>query len=264
MIEYQLKDKDGNTFSLNGDLVTTPLKDSWTPQDDNFSYDNKIIDRSFLPGSSLIGEKRLMSRPLTMFMNLTFPESADFRDSMNEILFWLNKTVSIIDVKNAAEIEVTIDTIDITYDTGSNKLSSDNSFNFTALTPYWKALEVVEETATAAADIIEEIAVTNNGFLKAFPVITLTAAIATDNVQIYITADNTGIQIQDSAFGTSGNLEMVIDCEQGLVSIGDTDRNVSIVPGTGFFEIPVGSDIINVLSSETIDVKIEWKERSFI
>ena len=57
---------------------------------------------------------------------------------------------------------------------------------------------------------------------------------------------------------------MIIDCETGLVSINDLDRNVSIVAGTGFFDLPVGADVVNVLSSETIDVDISWKERSYI
>jgi hypothetical protein len=264
MIEYLLKDADGDTFSVNGDLVTTPLASSFSQGSDNFTYDNRIVERSFLPGSALIGDKRLMARQFTMMLNSANPIDATFRADVNELIYWLNKTVAIVDNEHNIEIGVTIDSIDIDYSPGSTKLASDNTFTFTALTPYWSSLTSSQATATAAADTIEEIDVDNTGYLPAYPVITLTATVATDDVQIYISGSNTGIQIQDSLFGTTGNLTMVVDCKQGLVSINDLDRNASIVPGTGFFEIPVGEDVINVLSNEAIGVIINWEQRYFI
>ena len=264
MIEYQLKDADGNTFDVNGASVTMALKGSFSQGEDSFEFDNRIIEKSFLPGSSLIGEKRLKAKGFTLSFSYANPDSALFRAQLNTILLWIAKTVYVVDVTNDMQIEVTADTASLGYDRGSLKLSSENSVEFTSLTPYWEALTEESETGTVLADTITEIAVSNAGFLNAYPVITLVATIATPDVQIYITGDNTGIQIQDSSFGTAGNLTMVIDCKEGLVSINDDDRNVSIVSGTGFFPIPIGSDTINILSDEEITYTIEWFERYYI
>lgn len=264
MIEYQLKDADNNTYSLNGALVNGSLKKSWTQESDIFEYDNKIIDRSFLPGSSLIGEKRLRSREFTMSLVRSEQDTDDYRTAANELLFWLNKTKYIVDVTNTRQMEITINSAEVSYDPGSLKLSSNDSFSFTALSPYWSDTVVTDETGTATADTIKEQIVTNGGSLNTYPIITLVATIATDDVQIYLTGNNSGIQIQDSAFGTSGNLTMIINCGTGLVSINDLNRNVSIVAGTGFFSLPVGADTVNILSSETITYTIEWYERDYI
>ena len=264
MIEYQLKDANDNTYSLNGTLVSGSLKKSWTQESDVFDFDNKIVDRSFLPGASLIGEKRLMSREFSMTLTRAEATETAYKAASNELLYWLGKTKYLVDVTNSLEIEITVNSMEIAYDKGALKYSSDDHFSFTALTPYWRELSDTSVNDTAVADTIKEQAVTNNGFLNAYPVITLVATIATDDVQIYMSGNNTGIQIQDSAFGTAGNLTMIIDCGQGTVTINDLDRNTNIVSGTGFFELPVGADTVNILSSETITYTIEWKERHFL
>ena len=264
MIEYQLKDKDDNTFDVNGDSVTLAFKESFTQGEDSFSFDNRIVERSFLPGSSLIGEKRLQSKSFILSFVYANPEDTAFRAALNEILMWIAKTAYIVDVTHNMQIKVTSDKANIGYDRGSLKLSGDHSIEFTALTPYWEDLTEDSETGTALKDTIKEIAVNNEGWLETYPVITLIATVATDDVQIYINSDNTGIQIQDSSFGTTGNLTMVIDCGKGLVSINDDDRNVSVVSGTGFFPIPIGEDTINILSNQEIEYTIEWYKRYYI
>ena len=129
MLEYELKDADDNTYSLNGTLVTTPLKKSWTQGADSFEYDNKIVERSFLPGSALIGEKRLRAREFTLFFNLADNTSTDFQSTLNTILMWANKTKYLVDVDNDMEINITVQDIHIEYDNGSIKHSSNNSFS---------------------------------------------------------------------------------------------------------------------------------------
>lgn len=264
MIEYELKDGAGNTFSLNGSGVTYELKRAFTQGGDDFQWDNRVIDRSFLPGASLIGEKRLKSKGFTLSFPVIEGQAETFRAQINELFFWANKTEYIVDVTNDMEIKVTADTGNISYDPGSLKRSSNNTIEFTALTPYWESLIPDSVSGTALIATIKEVAVNNEGFLEAYPIITLTAAIATDDIQIYINSDNTGIQVQDSSFGTAGHLTMIIDCAKGLVSINDDDRNVSIVSGTGFFPIPVGADTINILSNQEITYSIEWAKRVFI
>lgn len=165
---------------------------------------------------------------------------------------------------NDRQIEIVIEDADITYDPGSLKKSSDDNFNLLALNPYWEDVDSDSISDTAIADTIKSQSVFNEGYLKAYPIITLVATIATPDVLITLDSDGSGIQIQDSAFGTAGNLTMIIDCETGVVSINDLNRNVNIVEGTGFFGIPVGEDNIDILSDETITYTIEWRKRYFI
>ena len=264
MIEYQLKDEDGNTFDLNGSSVTVALKNSVTQGEDSFDYDNKIIDRSYLDGSVVIGSKRLIARKYVMQITHVNNDSSAYRAIINELLYWLSKTVYIVDVTNSLELSVVISEINISYDEGALKLSSDDSFSFIALTPYWSDIAYNELTGTALATTIKTVPISNSGFLKAFPVITLTATVATSDVQIYIDGLNAGIQIQDNLFGTVGYLSMVIDCETGLVTLGELNINNSIAQGTGFFYISPGSDQINILSNQQITYSIKWKKRYFV
>lgn len=173
MIEYALKDENDNTYSLNGTLVSSALKNSISQGADIFEYDNKIVERSFLYGSDLIGDKRLMAREFTLFLSRAEEAESDYRQYANEILQWLDKTKYLVDVTNSLQIEITVNTSEISYDPGSLKHSSEDHFSFTALKPYWTALTADTLTGTVDADTIEEIAISNSGYLKTAPIITL-------------------------------------------------------------------------------------------
>ncbi len=264
MIEYRLKDIANNTFSLNGAAVPFSLKGAMTQGGDSFSFDNRVVERSFLPGSKLVGESRLEAREITLEMPEMNSDSDTYRDNINSLLAFLRKTVYIEDNTNQMQIKVVPSELEIDYDAGSLKKYSENSFSFECLNPYWEDLAEDSETGTATAVTIEAVAFDNEGYLEAYPVITLVATTATTDVDISLFSDNTGIQIQDSIFGTAGNLTMVIDCGAGLVSINDLNRNVSIVPGAGCFPLPVGADTLNILSNQTITYTIESFKRYFV
>ncbi len=264
MIEYQLKDKDNNVFSLNGDSVTLALKGAMTQGSDSFSFDNKIVDKSFLAGSKLIGESRIEDRRITLVFPNTNPAMGTFRSDVNEILRQVRKTKYIVDATNGMQIEVVPINMEVPYDAGSLKLFAEMEFRFTALSPYWEDLVSEEITGTTQASVIKEEPYNNEGFIETFPVITLVATVATSEVEVYLVSNNIGIEVLDSAFGTAGNLTMIIDCREGLVSINDNNRNVKISSGTGFFELPVGADTIRLLTNQAISYTIEWHKRCFI
>jgi len=264
MIEYSLKDKDGNTYSLNGDGVTAELKRSFTQGKDNFKYDTKVVENSFLPGAEVVGNKRLMSRAYTLEVTSTNNDTQAYRDYLNELIEWISKTKYIVDETNSMEIEVVSYAMNIEYLEGSLKKLSKNSFMFTALDPFWTSTIKTEYTGSVLSGIIKEQSVNNEGYLPVHPIITLVAFSAVTDVQIYIDSDKTGIQIQDSLFGTTGYETMVIDCVEGLVSIGDLNRNTNIVQGTGFFEIATGSDKITFLTDEDVEYTIDFYKRMFI
>lgn len=265
MIEYQLKDADGNTYDLNGSAVTVELKKTWRQGGDSFGYDNKIVERSFLPGSVLIGEPRIMSRLFTLSVDKTAADSSDWRDELNELLSFITKTRAIVDVTNDMEISVVPSSISVDSDRGSEKLFSENTFEFVALTPYWQGLTAVSYSGTIPADTLTGVAVTNGGFFTTGPVITFDTTAAVNSVQLYVESSQEGIQVDDVIFGTAGNLEMVIDNVAGLVSIGELNRNASVAEGTGFFLIPEGAQTIQVLvADEDVDYVISFFERFYI
>jgi len=265
MIEYQLKDENGNTFSLNGASVTTALKQSLTQSGDTFEYANKIAENSYLPGSTLIGKARLQSRELTLSVDIANESSSDYRDIMNELLSAISTTKFIVDVTNNMQIEATPSDITIDYTEGALKNVSNNQFTFLVLTPYWEDLTKTTITGTALADTIKEVAVDNQGYLASPPEITLVTTAAVNSVQLYLTSNNHGIQIDDSLFGTSGNLTMNVDCNTGEVTIGTINRNASIVEGTGFFDFIVGSDTLNILcADEDVNYTIDFYKRYYL
>lgn len=264
MIEYKLKDVNNNTFSLNGDAVPFVLKGAMTQSGDDFSFDNKIVDRSFLPGSKKIGESRLESRRIVLDIPDMSSDLATYRDNINQLVSFFSKTVRIEDSTNTMDILVVPQSCDIDYLRGSLKQYSDNSMSFEALNPFWEDLVEDSLTGSAIANTIKSVNFNNEGYLDTYPVITLVASVATTNITINILSSNLGIQIQDSLFGTGANLTMVIDCGEGNITMNYLNRNVSIVAGTGFFPLPVGSDTINILSNQNITYTIEWKKRYFV
>lgn len=265
MIEYQLKDVDGNTYNLNSDAVTVDLKNTWSQGLDNFEVENEIIENSFLPGAQIIGASRLMSRELEMSVTSTAPDSSDYRAQINELMEFLHRTHYIVDVTNDMQIEVAISATGLSYGQGGFKKFSENMFTFLALSPYWEALTLTTVTGTVLADTITAVDTDNEGFLPSSAVITLETTAAVNNIEMFVGSTQEGIQIEDNLFGTTGNLTIVIDSGAGLVSIGDMNRNSSIAEGTGFFYIQVGEDTLSILvADEDVDYTIEFAKRYYV
>lgn len=263
-LEYRLKDANNNVFSLNGDAVPFALKETWTQGGSTFSLDTRVVDRTFIPGSKRIGETRLEARTFVLEFEETQVLTDDFRDNLNSLLEFYVKTTKIEDNTSGMDISVVPTTMDIAYLAGSLKKHSENTLTFVALNPFWEDLTADTLTGTATANVIAAIPFNNEGYLETYPVITLVATEATNDIEINILSTDVGIEIADNIFGTPGNLTMEINCLTGKVTINDLDRNASIVPGTGPFPLPVGSDTLNILSNKTITYTIEWRKRYFI
>ncbi len=265
MIEYELKDIDDNTYPLNGDTVTVALKNTWTQGADTFEYENKVIERSFLPGATVVAPPRVMSRQLNLTVESTNADPASFRAEVNALLSFVAKTRYIVDITNDMQIEVVPASSAIEYANGSLKLNSVNAFEFTVLTPYWAAMTEVEYTGTILADTLTAVSLTNAGFFPVPPVITLVTTALTNSVSIYVDSSDEGIQVDDAIFGTVGNLTMIIDNLEGLVSIGLLNENAEITEGTGFFEIPEGAqDVYFLCADEDVDYTIAFFPRFYL
>lgn len=265
MIEYQLKDGDGNLFPLNGATVTREFKDTWTQGDDEYSFDNKILERSNLPGSVLVGNPRIEGRGISLSVKAASSDSQVFRGEVNQLLEFVARTRYLVDVTNDMQIAVIVSDASVSYESGSLKLMATNQLEFVALNPYWESLTPDEVTGTALADTIKQVAIDNQGYLTSPPVITLVAVGVINSIQFTIVSNNIGIQIDDVLFGTTGNLTMAVNCETGEVSVGAINRNASIVESTGFFDLPIGADTLNILAAdEDVGYTITFKKRYFV
>jgi hypothetical protein len=265
MIEYQLKDADGNTFSLNGDTVVEEFTKTWKQGSDDYAFESKIIERSFLPGASLVGEPRVAARTIVLTSEYSNDDSATYRAYLNGLLQAVFNARWLVDVTNSMEIEIVAQGSVVEYMTGSLKLSSDNSFEFLTLTPYWRATTESSVNGTVLADTLTAIPITISGFAPVSPIITLVTTAAVNSLQLTVDSTLHSLQIDDALFGTAGNLTMVIDCSEGTVTIGALNRNTSIVDGTGFFQIPTGSQEINALfADEDVDYTIKYRSLSWL
>lgn len=266
MIEYRLRDADNNIYNLNTSAVTVQLKEATTQLGDEFQFENSIVPKSYLPGSVLVGNNRLMERVFTLTMERTDSDSASYRSDLNALLSFIEKTVYIEDITNSIRIKVVIDLARIEYGEGGLKHMSMDTFTFVALNPYWEDLTETELTGSIVADTIKEIAINNLGFLPSPPIIELTTTAAIDSVQCFLSSNNYGVQVDDALFGTSGNLVMTIDCEAGTVVVGTTyDYNRNIVDGTSFFSFIVGTDTLNILcADEAATYSVTYRNRYYL
>ena len=265
MIEYALKDIDDNEFNLNDNVVFgTVALNSLTSDVDPFVWENKIVEKSSLPGSVKLGKSRLQSRTLTFHYTRAVGSDSDaFREDENTLLMWLDKAVYLLDKTNLLQIPISAETHDILYDLGGHKISGGGTFTVFLLDPFWEAVTAqTDVTVVPAAQT--DIALDNDGFLKAPPVFTLVATAATNSVQLSVVETNEGLEILDSVFGTTGFTQMDIDCNAGTVLIGDLDRRNQITAGTGFFQFPVGSFTLRVTPAVQITVTTDWKERYYL
>ncbi|MHA1302133.1 MAG: phage distal tail protein [Candidatus Heimdallarchaeaceae archaeon] len=263
MIEYALQDIDENEYELSGSSITEPAKSSVTFPSDRFRFDSKIVENSALPGAVKLGVTRLKSSNTRLQLIRSFPLDTDYRAAENEFIKWLEKAVYLIDKTNDRRTLINIEDINIKYDKGAHKLSSDISASLRLITPYWE--DVTQQSQDEPLSVtVNEIAITNNGFLPVCPIFTFTASVAVSQIEAFIDETRTGIKINDSIFGTSTYLTMILDCEKGTLKIGDLNRIASIADGTGFFNFPVGSSTLKIVPNAACDVNIKWRERDYV
>lgn len=271
MIEYALRDEDGNELALNDTAtISQPAAGSLTYGADLFTFENEIIANSALPGSVKLGKTRVESRQITLTFSRALGtdvlagENSDlFRAAENELLEFLFKAIELRDNTNNLKVPIAIIDYNITYDEGGHKVSADVSLTLELLEPFWS--EITETNYNQSISIgTTRISLTNDGKLKVPPYITLVATDPVTEIQLYIEETKEGIQLDENVFGQAGFGTLIIDCINGLVSIGDLDRTISILPGTGFFTIPVGSSTLVIVTDEVFDFDMDFYERFYI
>ena len=263
MIEYALHDIDENEYELTGSGIALPARKSVTFLNDNFKFENRIIESSALPGGVKLGKTRLTTNNLKLEVTRAHTDSDDFRNAENEFIMWCEKALYLVDNTNGRRLKLAIEDVEVSYDSGGHKLSSETKATFRLIDPFWEASSEIEEDESLIVDI-NSIPISNEGFLKTYPVITIVTAAALDSIEMYIDETKEGIVIEDAIFGTSTYLTMICDCLAGTLMIGDLDRSASIVGGTGYFSFPVGESTLIVIPSEVCDINVAWRIREYV
>ena len=264
MIKYALQDVDDNQYELSGAAIDEPAKSSVTFVSEKFSFDSKITQNSFLPGAIKLGKTRLESSVLSLRLSRAHSASDDFKTAENELMQWLEKTVYLIDLTNDQRIKVDLRNVKIDYDPGGHKLSSENIIQFNLLSPYWENITQTQVGPNVLIIDINDVALDNQGSLNTYPEITLTAAVAVSQIEMFIDETKHGMKINDSLFGTATYSTMIIDCELGTILIGNLDRSASILSGTGYFYIPIGTSTLKVTPTAICNITVKWRNREHI
>jgi len=264
MIEYALKDKDDNLYNLNDSAIIQPAKESLSLGDDVFTFENRIVENSSLHGAVKLGKTRIASREVSIRFSRALSEDYSlFRIAENALLTALLKAVYLVDVTNSLQVPIAITKYPISYDPGAYQESSDNEIVLTLLRPFWESTTKDTESDTLSIDI-NTLIINNQSALTVPPIITFTAAVAVTQIQIYVDETKEGIQIDDSLFGQSGYGTLIIDCKEGTIKIGTLDRISSVLTGTGYFQLPVGSSDLIIIPTAVCYIEVDWYKRYYI
>lgn len=264
MIVYQLADCEGETLALN-DVTAQPIEqESTTLGEDNFTYNTKIVPRSGQDGAVALGDTLIDSRELTVSFNRAYADYNDLRTKENELLAFLKRVTCLIDVTNNRRISVSPLSYKLGSDPGCYHHSTNNSITFEALIPYWENLTETTVTQTLTGGDINEISLSVNGSSPPPPVITLDCAEACTTLQMYISENKQGIEINDSILGSAGFEIMTVDNKLGTVKISNLDRSQNIVAGTGFFDLLLGASTLVVIPEGDLDITIAYNERYYL
>jgi hypothetical protein len=263
MIEYAFEDADGNQYAINGSGIGTIAKNTLRQGEDAFSWENKVIENSFLPGEKKLGTTRLMGRSVGFVLERTGTTEAEFRDELNALIRAFETCKYLVDKTNGQRMEVAPLDFSSTPSTGTEHRFTSDAFSLRMLSPWESTTESTASQALTALTF-NDISINNEGFLDAYPVLTFTATVTVDDIQILIPENTGSFQIQDPLFGTVGFQSLVIDCLEGTTQLGNTDRANFVVPGTGFIQFPSGASTLRIFPSAACSVSVTWRNRFYV
>jgi len=261
-MEYKFIDIDDNSFEVNGTLTPSIPRGSFSRSSENYSFEQKIIERSFLPGAAQVGNARLESRGLSFNQNFAFSTDSDYDDFLNEFILWAEKTVVVKDITNDRETKVAVLDLSVDYDKGSIKRSGEISIKFSMLDSFW-----TDSTATILNESlsigINNIAITNDGFLLTYPLLTFDVPNPAASLDIFIDETKEGLQLIDPTLGNPTLEDLIIDCVSGSLTIAGFDRTQNITDRTGYFPFPIGSSTLVIDIPVAADVTIKFFKRYY-
>ncbi len=261
-MKYKFIDSDGAEYEVNGVLTPKIQAGSLSRSSESYSFEQKIIERSFLPGAAKVGEARLESRGFSFTLEFAAETDALFDAYLNELLLWVEKTVTIVETDNSKMTSVTVQNLNVTYDSGSIKRSGDMTIDFLMLDGFWTDTTPIESNHSLSIGV-NNIPVTNSGFLPVYPLLTFDVPAAAPQLDIYIDETKEGLQLVDDTLGTLALNELIIDCVNGSLTIEEFDRSQSITNRTGYFPIPVGDYTLVIDTPVACDLALSFFRRYY-
>lgn len=251
---WKFIDVDANEYTV--DDPTFRLSTETNPTESD------VLERSFEDGAINPGIVRDTSKELEFIYDINYGTETSFRTYLNEFLYNARKIAILEDTVLNQQIPVEYISHEIGYDPGGFRKGAINTLVLRALSPFWEATTYTTDTDSGSTTITFPI--TNDGYVAANPVFTLTTAVNVTKFSIKNDVTNKGIVVQDLQFGLLGLTEYIVDCEEGTSELNGLSRESRIKGGTGFFSIPVGSSniVVNVNGQTTVEVK--YKKRYFI
>ncbi len=244
------------------DVEYIVLNESFKLLEESNPVEADLVERSFEAGSELPGIQRDESKEFVFQYDENHPTETEFRDQMNEYLYYARNAVKIIDTVINREIPVVFIDNTISYDAGGFKNGAICQTTFQALLPYWRDVDYqIESDSGVSADTQ---IITNNGWVDAAPVFTITALEQITKFSIRNLTTGLGILIQDLQFGILGLNTYIIDMEEGTVELNGFSRESRIKGGTGFFKLPVGSSILEFTLNGQATIETKFKRRYYI
>jgi len=263
MIEYEIYDENDVAESLNGVLVPAISRGSLKAGSEMIGFEQKIVEKTFLSGATLVGNSRLMSREMIFVQDFVFTEDDTFDSYFNNIIQKWRGAVKLRDKTNQKETDIALMNLEIPYDNGAFKRSGSFRVKIKMLNAYWTAVNPVT-SSHALTTGINNIPITNSGNLVTYPSFVFDVPNPADQLDIYIDETKEGLQLVDDTLGTPTLTELLIDCALGTLTIGGFDRTQNITDRTGYFPFQIGDNTLVIDIPVDADVDIEFYERYYV
>jgi hypothetical protein len=209
-----------------------------------------------------VGSTRLESRELEFILDFAFTTDAEYDDYINGLLLVLSNIKLLQDITNSKETQVTLEKLKVSPEDGAVKRTGTISISFIMLDSFWRDSVATEISATLPAGV-NEIALSNTGFMEAYPYMELLFDSSAPQIDIYIDETKEGLQLIDATLGTSTLERLIIDCENGTLTIAGFDRTQNISDRTGYFPIPVGASTLVIDTPALVLLTLTYKKRYY-
>lgn len=258
---YTIIDKDDNEYLLNNPTNTfnNIFNNSLARSQDIIDLSFDTIEKTSLPGSIQTSLKKLSSKELTLSSEFAIPEQSQYVSWVNELIYNLQKAQYLkIDSKKT---KVVFSKLVASYSAGSQHLSGSIDIDFFLLDGFWEDI-IIETIPPLVVNSTGLQVINNTGLLSTPPIFTLEATSLVNSVKIQVPGKQ--IIITDNNFGTVGFEIMIIDMNQGKVTISNFDRTKNIVPGTSYFPLSVGENQVTYTVNGTVTIDVTYTNRYYI
>jgi hypothetical protein len=251
---WVLVDNDGNTKTI--------TNQSFKRLEALLTVEADIIERTFKAGADFPGIQRDMASELAFQYDKNKLLEDDFRGDVNQLMYWLRKTIIVQDTVNQIETDVILTDHSINYDEGGFNQGALNNTTFIMLKPYWRDIRYSTEGDTGVS--ADSFVISNTGWVETPSIITITALEPITKFSIRLNETLEGIVVGDLQFGSLGLDTYIIDNENGTLELNGVNRKNKIKSGTGFFNLVVGTNTLVFQLNGTAEIEIKWKRRFYI